>query len=63
MYSFEKMTTMPTPEQALPGRSTRMTVPDKHYVLGNVMTAPFCEGLQQAIFGLGCFWGAERRFW
>lgn len=63
MYGFEKMTTMPTPEQALPGRSTRMAVPDKHYVLGNVMKAPFCEGLQQAIFGLGCFWGAERRFW
>ena len=57
------MTTMPTPEEALPGRKARMAVPDKHYVLGNVMKAPFCEGLQQAIFGLGCFWGAERRFW
>ncbi|MDH3947824.1 MAG: peptide-methionine (S)-S-oxide reductase MsrA [Gammaproteobacteria bacterium] len=63
MYGFKKMTTMPAPEQALPGRSARMPVPDKHYVLGNVMTAPFCEGLQQAMFGLGCFWGAERRFW
>ena len=63
MYGTEKMTTLPTPEQALPGRSTRMAVPDKHYVLGNVMRAPFCEGLQQAMFGLGCFWGAERRFW
>jgi peptide-methionine (S)-S-oxide reductase len=63
MYGFKKMTTMPAPEQALPGRSARMRVPDKHYVLGNVMTAPFCEGLQQAMFGLGCFWGAERRFW
>ncbi len=57
------MTTLPTPEQALPGRATRMAVPEKHYVLGNVMRAPFCEGLQQAMFGLGCFWGAERRFW
>jgi peptide-methionine (S)-S-oxide reductase len=63
MYGFEKMTTMPAPEQALPGRSARIPVPDKHFVLGNVMTAPFCEGLQQAMFGLGCFWGAERRFW
>jgi peptide-methionine (S)-S-oxide reductase len=63
MYGFKKMTTMPAPEQALPGRSARMPVPDKHYVLGNVITAPFCEGLQQAMFGLGCFWGAERRFW
>ncbi len=63
MYGFEKMTTMPTPEQALPGRAARMSVPEKHYVLGNVMQAPFCEGLQQAMFGRGCFWGAERRFW
>ncbi len=63
MYGIEKMTTMPTPEQALPGRATRMSVPEKHYVLGNVMKAPFCDGLQQAMFGLGCFWGAERRFW
>ena len=63
MYGFEKMTTMPTPEQALPGRTTGMVVPEKHYVLGNVMKAPFCAGLQQAMFGLGCFWGAERRFW
>lgn len=62
MYGFEKMTTT-TPEQALPGRATRMPVPKKHYVLGNVMSAPFCEGLKQAMFGLGCFWGAERRFW
>jgi len=63
MYGTEKMRTLPTAEQALPGRTTRMAIPQKHYVLGNVMSAPFCEGLQQAMFGLGCFWGAERRFW
>ena len=63
MYGFEKMTTMPTPEQVLPGRKAHMAVPEKHYVLGNVMKAPFCAGLHQAMFGLGCFWGAERRFW
>ena len=54
---------MPTPEEALPGRTTKMPVPDKHYVLGNVLSPPFCAGLQQAMFGLGCFWGAEKRFW
>ena len=63
MYPLNKMTTMPTPEEALPGRSAKMPVPDKHYVLGNVLLPPFCAGLQQAMFGLGCFWGAERHFW
>jgi len=57
------MTTMPAPEEALPGRAAKIPVADKHYVLGNVLSPPFCAGLQQAIFGLGCFWGAERRFW
>ena len=63
MYPFDKVTRMPTPEQALPGRTARMAVPEKHYVLGNVLSPPFCAGLQQALFGMGCFWGAERRFW
>jgi peptide-methionine (S)-S-oxide reductase len=63
MYPFNKMTTMPTPEEALPGRAIKMPVSDKHYVLGNVLVPPFCTGLQQAMFGLGCFWGAERCFW
>ena len=63
MFRFHKMTIMPTPAEALPGRSAKMPVPDKHYVLGNVLSPPFCTGLQQAIFGLGCFWGAERCFW
>ena len=56
-------TSLPTKEQALPGRETRMPVADKHFVNGNVLKPPFCEGLQQIIFGLGCFWGAERKFW
>jgi peptide-methionine (S)-S-oxide reductase len=63
MLRFNKKITMPTPEEALPGRTTKMPVPDKHYVLGNVLSPPFCAGLQQAMFGLGCFWGAEKRFW
>jgi peptide-methionine (S)-S-oxide reductase len=54
---------LPKKEQALPGRETRMSVTDKHFVNGNIIKPPFCEGLQQIIFGLGCFWGAERIFW
>lgn len=54
---------LPTAEQALPGRTEAMPVADTHYVNGNPIKAPFPAGLQQAVFGLGCFWGAERRFW
>ncbi|MBU3056111.1 peptide-methionine (S)-S-oxide reductase MsrA [Pseudomonas indica] len=54
---------LPTAEQALPGRDTPMPVPEAHYVNGNPLQPPFPAGLQQAVFGLGCFWGAERRFW
>jgi len=54
---------LPTKEQALPGRETKMPVADKHFVNGNVLKTPFCDGLQQIIFGMGCFWGAERKFW
>jgi peptide-methionine (S)-S-oxide reductase len=54
---------MPAPGEALPGRAARMRVAEKHVVLGNPMTPPFPEGMQQAVFGLGCFWGAEKRFW
>jgi len=54
---------LPTAEQALPGRPEAMPVADIHYVNGNPIKAPFPAGLQQAVFGLGCFWGAERRFW
>ncbi|MBA1224387.1 peptide-methionine (S)-S-oxide reductase MsrA [Stutzerimonas stutzeri] len=54
---------LPTAEQALPGRSTAMPVPPAHHVNGNPLQPPFPVGLQQAVFGMGCFWGAERRFW
>jgi peptide-methionine (S)-S-oxide reductase len=54
---------LPSAEQALPGRAEAMSVPEQHYVNGNPLKGPFPEHLQQAVFGLGCFWGAERRFW
>ena len=54
---------MPAPEQALPGRDEPMPVAERHWVNGNPMQAPFPGSLQQAMFGMGCFWGAERRFW
>jgi peptide-methionine (S)-S-oxide reductase len=54
---------IPRPEDALPGRSTPLAVPDRHYVNGAPLKPPYPVGLQVATFGLGCFWGAERRFW
>ncbi len=54
---------LPTAEQALPGRPTPVPVPPRHQVNGHALQPPFPEGLQQAIFAMGCFWGAERRFW
>jgi peptide-methionine (S)-S-oxide reductase len=56
-------TVLPTPKESLPGRVEAMPVPDRHYVNGNRMKAPFPEGLESAMFALGCFWGAERLFW
>jgi len=54
---------MPTPEEALPGRPTPLRVGDTHFVNGHEITAPFPAGMQRAMFGMGCFWGAERKFW
>ena len=56
-------TVMPTSEQALHGREATMPVPDRHAVNGTPLQGPFPAGLSQAMFGLGCFWGAERKFW
>jgi peptide-methionine (S)-S-oxide reductase len=63
MYLFTKPTHMVTAEDALPGRSEPMPVPERHEVLGTPLTPPFPQGLEQAVVGMGCFWGAERVFW
>jgi len=63
MRILSKKPSLPTKQEALPGRAETMSVPEQHFVNGNPLTGPFDEGLQQAVFGLGCFWGAERRFW
>jgi peptide-methionine (S)-S-oxide reductase len=55
--------TLPSREQALPGRADPMPVPNAHFVSGKRLTPPFPPGLETAVFGLGCFWGAERKFW
>src|SRR5690348_2857536 len=58
-----KKVEMPSREEALPGRAEKMDVPERHFVNGNRLEPPFPAGLETAIFGLGCFWGAERKFW
>jgi peptide-methionine (S)-S-oxide reductase len=64
MFAFaRKKLDLPTAAEALPGREAKMPVPARHFVNGHPLAAPFPAGMQQAIFGLGCFWGAERKFW
>lgn len=54
---------MPEPESALPGRDIKVSVPDSHFVNGNPLEGPYPDDTEVAVFGMGCFWGAERRFW
>jgi peptide-methionine (S)-S-oxide reductase len=58
-----KRTEIPEREGALPGRDTSVEVPDRHFINGNPLVGPWPEGHEVAVFGMGCFWGAERRFW
>ena len=62
MFGHRK-TQMPTPDQALPGHDTPMPATNRHHVNGHPIQPSFPEGMRQAMFGMGCFWGTERRFW
>jgi peptide-methionine (S)-S-oxide reductase len=63
MFHSSRSPQMPQPEEALPGRAEPITTPGRHYVNGCSLAPPYPEGMALAMFGMGCFWGAERRFW
>ena len=63
LFGLGKKATIPSAQESLPGRKQVMSVPEKHHVNGNPLQPPFPENMEQAVFGLGCFWGAERKFW
>ncbi|MBN8955528.1 MAG: peptide-methionine (S)-S-oxide reductase MsrA [Rhizobiales bacterium] len=63
MFMFKKSLAMPTKNDALPGRADPIPTADKHEITGHPLKGPYPEGMQKAMFGLGCFWGAERKFW
>jgi peptide-methionine (S)-S-oxide reductase len=62
MGLFRNKISLPTPEDALPGRDEPIPVPERHYVLGTPLRPPFPDGYVRAVFGLGCFWGADGLF-
>jgi len=63
MFMFKKKAEMPAPGRALPGRSTPIPTASRHFVNGRPLKGPYPDGLETAMFGMGCFWGSERKFW
>ena len=63
MALFARKSTIPAQDEALPGRNTPLPISGKHFVNGSNIKQPAPGGLEEAVFGLGCFWGAERKFW
>jgi peptide-methionine (S)-S-oxide reductase len=63
MFKLMKQTQLLPPESTLPGRDAQMPVPERHFINGHRLNPPFPQGMQQAQFAMGCFWGAERKFW
>ena len=63
MFSLHKKTEMPKPSEVLPGRAAAIPTAETHFVSGRALAGPYPEGMRKALFGLGCFWGAERKFW
>lgn len=63
MFMFKKSLTLPTPAEALPGRANAIPTAHDHFVNGHPLKGPYPQGSEMAMFGMGCFWGAERKFW